>query len=97
MMLCLRVGCCTRHHPFRHFTTVQKAAKASHLPNFEILACRFIKHTAGRIGSDIENQYLNWADGGFNLLNECDHFLFLARIAAKSMADATFSFNGVFE
>ena len=45
------------------------------------------------VGTDVEHQNLDGADGGLDLLHQCHHFFLLAGIAAEGMGFAACRFD----
>jgi hypothetical protein len=77
-----------RHHALGHFAPVEKAREAGHLPHLEVFARGLGQDALGHVGADVEHHHLDGPDRRFDLLDERDHFLFLARIAGKGMGAA---------
>src|SRR2546428_10630262 len=70
------------HHLAGDLTRVQEAAERGHLPDLHVLARRLFQNAAGHVGADVEHHHLDGAALLFDLVDERDHVLLLARIAA---------------
>ncbi|MNV76334.1 hypothetical protein D3C71_1696800 [compost metagenome] len=82
-------------HALGHFSGIEKTGETGHFPDLEILAGRFFKNAAWHIGADVEDERFDGADLVFNLLDQCHHIFFFARIASEAMGFATVGEDGI--
>ena len=82
-------------HALGHFTGIEKAGEAGHFPDLEILARGFFENAARHVGADVEDERFDRADLAFDLLDQRNHVLFLARIAGKTVGFAAVGLDGV--
>jgi hypothetical protein len=81
-------GHIARDHLLGDFPAIEEAGEAGHLPHLEVLARRLAEDALRHVGADVEHHDLDRPDGRFDLLDQRDHFLFLARIAGKGTRGA---------
>src|SRR5471030_442931 len=82
-------------HALGHFASVEEPRETGHFPDLEILAGGFFENAARHIGADIEHECFDVADLGFDLLDQRNHVLFLARVTGETVSFATTGLDGI--